>query len=186
MSNQDLINSAKGYFAGQAIANSVASSLAAENQKTREKLEEWKKFYSHYLTQEELADKIGNFILSGKQDLAFEFLNESLKGEIIHDCQNQKEFTSHLTDLIDLRKNKYRPFYAKIGKEMPSMIEGITAQEICSIMSIELMSPEELKEYHRAKDEKEESEKFAENVGLVFRAILIIGLIILMIVLSAQ
>ena len=69
---------------------------------------------------------------------------------------------------------------------MPDSIEKLTAEEICSVMSVRLMTPEELNKYHADKKAKEDAEKFSENVGLVFRAILIIGLIVMMICLSAQ
>ena len=100
--------------------------------------------------------------------------------------EGQKEFKSHLSELIESRKEKYRPFYEKIGIQMPEDLGTMTAEDICFAMSVELMTPEQLKEYHRQKEEKESGEKFAENVGLVFRAIIIIGLIILMIYLSSQ
>ena len=70
--------------------------------------------------------------------------------------------------------------------EMPEDLETMTAEEICLMMSVELMTPEQLMAYHRQKEEKESGERLAEDVGLVFRAILIIGMLILMICLSAQ
>jgi hypothetical protein len=70
--------------------------------------------------------------------------------------------------------------------QMPEDLDTTTAEDLCFIMSVELLSPEQLKEYHRQKEEKESGERLAEDVGLVFRAILIIGMLILMICLSAQ
>lgn len=182
MDNRDLISAGTGYLAGKSIANNMAYEL----RKYREELEEIGKFYAHYLPPEKLAEEVGNFILSNDYDGAFEFLNKSLKGEIVHDCQNQKEFRMHLSGSIENRRNKYRPFYAKIQREMPAMLEEMTAENLCTIMGVELLSPEALSEYHRKHDEEISNKEFSENVGLVFRAILIIGLIILMIVLSAQ
>ena len=62
----------------------------------------------------------------------------------------------------------------------------MTADEICSIMSVELQTPEQLMKHHREKEDAEFSGKVVENLGLAFRAVLIIGLIVLMIFLSAQ
>ena len=105
---------------------------------------------------------------------------------MIHDCQNQKEFTTHLSELIQCRRDKYSPFYEKIGMQMPEDLETMTAEDLCFVMSVELMTPEQLKEYHRQKEEKESGERLAENIGLAFRVVIITGLIILMICLSAQ
>ena len=48
------------------------------------------------------------------------------------------------------------------------------------------MSPAELKQYHSEKEAEEWADKLVENLGIAFRAVLIIGLIVLMIFLSAQ
>ena len=63
---------------------------------------------------------------------AYEFLNNSLKAEIIHDCQNQTSVTTHFTDLIEQRKAKYRPFYQKIERSMPDSIENLTADTLAA------------------------------------------------------
>lgn len=55
----------------------------------------------------------------------------------------------------------------------------MTAEEICSIMNIELLTPEQLRTYHNEKEAEERVDKVFENLGLAFRAALIIGLIIL-------
>lgn len=70
MDNRDLINAGTGYLAGKSIANNVAYEL----RKYREELEEIGKFYAHYLSQEKLAEEVGNFILSNDYEGAFEFL----------------------------------------------------------------------------------------------------------------
>ena len=69
---------------------------------------------------------------------------------------------------------------------IPTQIEEMTAEEICSIMSVDLLTPEQLRRYHSEKEAEERADKVFENLGLAFRAILIIGLIILMMYLSAQ
>lgn len=186
MDNKNLYNAARGYFTANALAGSVASELAAQNRREAMKLAQITSFYAHYLSEKQISDKIGHYMFCRNIGAAYEFLNNSLKAEIIHDCQNQTSFTTHLTDLIDQRKAKYRPFYQKIDRSMPDSIEKLTAEEICSVMSVRLMTPEEVNKYHADKKAKEDAEKFSENVGLVFRAVLIIGLIVLMISLSAQ
>ena len=69
---------------------------------------------------------------------------------------------------------------------MPDFIENLTAEDLCSKMSVELLTQEQLNEYHREKKAQEDAEKISENIGLAFRVILITGLVILMICLSAQ
>ena len=186
MNNQDLYKAAIGYWAANAVVGSAASKMAELNRQQEAKIAEITSFYSHYQSEEQLAYRIGNYILCNDLVGAYEFLNKSLKNEIIHDCQNQKEFTTHLSELIEQRKGKYRPFYQKIDMSMPSFIEDMSAEGICSIMSVDLMTPAQLKQYHSEKEAQEWADKLVENLGLVFRAVLIIGLVILMICLSSQ
>ena len=186
MNNQDLHKAAIGYWAANAVVGSAASKMAELNRQQEAKIAEITSFYSHYQSREQLADRIGNYILCNDLVGAYEFLNKSLKNEIIHDCQNQKEFTTHLSELIGQRKGKYRPFYQKIDMSMPSIIEDMSAEGICSIMSVDLMTPAQLKQYHSEKEAREWADKLVENLGLAFRAVLIIGLVILMICLSSQ
>ena len=186
MNNPDLYKAARGYWTANAITGSVASELASLNRQQTAKIAEINRFYSHYLTEKQLGDKIGHYILLGRTNQAYDFLNESLKREIIHDCQNQKEFKIHLSELINQRKEKYRPFYQKINMSIPVAIEEMTAEEICSIMSVDLLTLEQLRTYHNEKEAEERADKVFENLGLAFRAVLIIGLIILMMYLSAQ
>ena len=186
MNNHDLYNAARGYWTANAVIGSAASKMADLNRQESAKFAEMALFNSHYLSEKQLADKIGNYILYNDLVGAYEFLNRSLKNEIIHDCQNQKEFTTHLSELIEERKDKYRPFYQKIDMSMPAIIEDMTAEGICDIMSVELMSPSQLKQYHSEKEAQEWADKLVENLGLVFRAVIIIGLVILMISLSAE
>ena len=186
MNNQDLYKAARGYWTANAVVGSAASKMAQLNREQEAKIAEITSFYSHYQSEKQLADRIGTYIVCNDLVGAYEFLNRALKNEIIHDCQNQKEFTTHLSELIEQRKDKYRPFYQKIDMSMPVTIEDMTAEDICSIMSVELMSPAELKQYHSEKEAEEWADKLVENLGIAFRAVLIIGLIVLMIFLSAQ
>lgn len=186
MNNQDFYRSAANYWTANAVIGSAASKMSQLNKEQAAKLSAITRFYAHYLSEKQVADKVGHYILCNDIVGAYEFLNRSLRNEIIHDCQNQKEFKTHLPVLIEERKEKYRPFYQKIEMPMPSVIEDMTAEEICSIMSVNLLTPEQLWKHHKDKVAEEFAEKMLENLGLAFRIVLITGLIVLMIYLSAQ
>lgn len=186
MSNPDLYGPARRYIAANAVIGSAASKMAQLNREQEAKIAEITRFYSHYKSEKELADQVGRFLLLKMTADAYMYLNNSLRSEMVHDCQNQKEFTTHLPDLIESRKAKYRPFYEKIGMEMPMDLDTMTAEDLCLIMSVELMTPQQLKKYHEDMEAREQGEKLAENIGLFFRAVLIIGLLVLMVYLSAQ
>lgn len=186
MSNPELYGSARRYIAANAVIGSAASKMAQLNREQEAKIAEITRFYSHYKSEKELVDQVGRFLLLKMTADAYMYLNNSLRSEMVHDCQNQKEFTTHLPDLIESRKAKYRPFYEKIGMEMPTDLETMTAEDLCVIMGVDLMTPQQLKEYHADKEAREQGEKLAENIGLFFRAVLIIGLLVLMVYLSAQ
>ena len=179
MNNQDMYNSARRYIVANAVIGSAASKMAELNREQTARIAEITRFYSNYKSEKQLADQIGRFLLLDRIADAYEYLNSSLRNEMIHDCQNQKEFTKHLSQLLESRKDTYRPFYEKIGIEMPEDLETMTAERICSVMGVELMTPQQLEKYHRDKKSYERGEELAENVGLFFRAILIIGLLIL-------
>lgn len=186
MDNQEFYKMATSYLTANAIIGSAAAKMAQLNREEAAKAAEMTRFYSHYMSEKQLADKVGIYIMCDDVIGAYEFLNKSLRNEIIHDCQNQKAFKTHLPNLIEERKKKYRSFYQKLDMPMPSVINAMTAEEICSIMSVELLTPEQLKKHYKDKKDAEYSEKIVENLGLVFRAILIIGLLVLMIYLSTQ
>ena len=137
------------------------------------------------LAESQLADKVGYGLMVHDVDKVYTFLWKSLLNEIIHDARNQKEFKSHLSDLIEQRRVKYRPFFDKIGREMPIELAELKPEEICTVLSVDLMTPEELKKYHEEKEAEERADNMMENIGLAFRAILIIGMLILMLYLSA-
>ena len=186
MNNSDFFKTARGYWTANAVIGSSASKMADLNREQAAKIAEITSFYSHYLSKVQLADRIGHYIICNDLVGAYEFLNRSLKNELIHDCQNQKEFTTHLSELIEQRKEKYRPFYQKIDMAMPATIVEMTAESICSIMGVDLMNPEHLNQYHSEKEAQEWADKLVENLGLAFRAVLIIGLVVLIIYLSSQ
>ena len=137
------------------------------------------------LAESQLADKVRYGLMVHDVDKVYTFLWKSLLNEIIHDARNQKEFKSHLSDLIEQRRVKYRPFFDKIGREMPIELAELKPEEICTVLSVDLTTPEELKKYHEEKEAEERADNMMENIGLAFRAILIIGMLILMLYLSA-
>ena len=100
MNNQDLYKTAAGYWTANAVIGSAVSKMAELNREQSAKISEITRFYAHYQSEKELAEKVGNYILCKDIVGAYQFLNRSLKNEIIHDCQNQKEFTTHLSELI--------------------------------------------------------------------------------------
>ena len=184
MSNRNPYNAARGFWVANALAGSVASELASSNRKQSEKLAETYLFNSYYMSEAGLADKVGQYIFCHNLKAAYEFLNNSLRTEMIHDCQNQTAFKYHLSELMEQRKAKYLPFYQKISRPMPESLSNLSAEELCSTMGVKLMSPEELLQFHKERKEKEDAGKLYEAVGLVFRAILIIGLLALVVCVS--
>lgn len=179
MSNRNPYNPARSFLVANALAGSVASELAASNRRQSEKMVETYLFNSYYMSEAKLAEKVGQYVFCRNLNAAYEFLNNSLRIEMIHDCQNQTSFTTHLTELMEQRKAKYLPFYQKIDRPMPESLSNLSAEELCSTMGVKLMSPEELMQFHKEMKEKEDARKWAEAAGLVFRAVLIIGLLAL-------
>ena len=185
MSDRDLYNSFGRYMVANAVLGGAAAELSKINREEAAKLAEARLFNSHYMTESELADKTGYSLMVYGVDETYEFLWKSLLKEIIHDARNQKEFKSHLSDLIEQRRKKYRPFFEKIERDMPIELAELEPEEICTVLSIGLMTPEELKQYHDDKEAEERADNLMENIGIAFRAILIIGMLILMFSLSA-
>ncbi len=168
MDNKDIINAGAGYVAGNAITNSMIRNL-------RKYSEAHKEFFANHLTEEQLTESVAKYLLANDYDSAFEFLNSHLNNEIVYACSRQKEFIKPLSELIEMRRNKYQPFYEKINREMPKQIKEMTAEQICSIMGVNLISRQELADFHKNKENK-------ENAEMIFVAIAIIGIIILCIV----
>lgn len=173
MSNKDIINAAQGYLAGNAIAKGVINDL----RRTREEME---RKLAHFTTEETLSAEVAKFILANDQQGAFEYLNSHFNEEIVDAAQNQSEFIYSLETLIKKRKDKYMPFYTRIGMDMPEQLKNITADQLCEILGVENLHIID------SVDGKASPSKPKEGVdfGLIFRAVLIIGIVVLMIVLS--
>lgn len=144
------------------------------------RLAEIRRYYSHYKTFPELSYYVGRYILDGKRAEAYEYLNSSLRGEIVFDCHNQRNNVEHLSKVLEDRKNKYRPYYEKIGIPMPKGLEDMTAEVLCYTIGVKLLSEEQLKEHQR----QIQIQKDAENMETVFWGFVITILVILMIFLS--
>lgn len=61
MNNQDLYKAARGYWTANAVVGSTASKMAELNRQQEAKIAEITSFYSHYQSEEQLADRIGNY-----------------------------------------------------------------------------------------------------------------------------
>ena len=110
MDNQEFYKMATSYLTANAIIGSAAAKMAQLNREEAAKAAEMTRFYSNYMSEKQLADKVGIYIMCDDVIGAYEFLNKSLRNEIIHDCQNQKAFKTHLPNQIEERKKKYRSF----------------------------------------------------------------------------
>ena len=175
MADRDLINAASGYVAGNAVSNSVISSLRRENEEMARKL-------AHYTPAETLQAEIAKFLLLGDKLAAFEYLNSHYNEEIVHAAQNQNDFIYSLETILKKRKDKYMPFYKRIGIDMPEQLQNITADQLCEMLGVENLHIID------SVDGKTSPSKPNDDVdfGLILRAILIIGMVLLMIVLGAS
>lgn len=170
MNNRDLLNAASGYVAGNAISNNVVSALRKQNEELSRKL-------AHTLSEETLSAEIAKFILSDNKQGAFEYLNSHFNEEIVDAAQNQKDYIYSLETIIKKRKDKYMPFYERIGMEMPEQLKNIKADELCKILGVENL-------HIIDSTDGKSSPSYPENgidFGLIFRAIIIIGGILIMI-----
>ena len=173
MSDRDLINAASGYVAGNAVSNSVISGLRKYSEEAQRKL-------AHWTPEETISAEIAKFILSNNKQGAFEYLNAHFNEEIVDAAQRQKDYIYSLETIIQKRKDKFLPFYHKIGMDMPDELKNITADQLCEILGVTNLHIID------STDGKTSPSHPSEGVdlGLIFRAILIIGMIILGIVLG--
>ena len=173
MNDRDLINAASGYVAGNAVSNSVISGLRKYSEEAQRKL-------AHITSEETLSAEIAKFILSDNKQGAFNYLNEHLNEEFVDAGQNQKDYIYSLETILNRKINKYMPYYQKIGMDMPEQLKNITADQLCEILGVTNLHIID------STDGKTSPSHPSEDIdlGLIFRAILIIGMIILGIVLG--
>lgn len=175
MNNNDLIKVASGYVAGKSISSGVISDLRKQREEIERKL-------LYVKTEEVLSAEIAKFILSDNKQAAYEYLNFHFNEEIVYVAQNQNDYIYSLETMIQKRRDKYVPFYQKIEMDMPKQLQDITADQLCELLGVENLHI--IDSVDGKTTPSKPNDEF--DLGLIFRAILIIGLIILMIVLSAS
>lgn len=173
MDDKNLIKAASGYVIGNTISNNIIGELRKSNEEAARRL-------AHITTEEALSAEIAKFILSDNKNKAFEYLNAHFNEELVDAAQNQKNYIYSLETIIKKRKDKYMPFYQKIGMDMPEKFKNITADQLCEILGIENLHIID------STDGKTSPSNPKEGIGCgtVICGIIIIGLIILMVVLG--
>ena len=122
------------------------SSVVTEVKKERKKVqEEYKKRTIHEAKKEVLASEATKLLLLDDVDGAWDYLNEHFVEEIVDDCQNQEFRNFSLETVLVKRKNKYAPFYERIGKAMPENLCSLTADDLCKLLGIENLHIEDSK-----------------------------------------
>jgi hypothetical protein len=108
-----------------------------EYKKEEEKLKkEHEKRTSHETKEEILSSEVAKYLINNDKDGAWEYLNARFMEEIIDDCQHQELRDFSLDTVLVKRKNKYAPFYMRIGKTMPENLYSITAEDLCKILEV--------------------------------------------------
>lgn len=171
MDEKNLINAASGYIAGNAVSNSVINNLRKYSEEAERKL-------AHWTSEETISAEIAKFILSDNKQGAFEYLNAHFNEEIVDAAQRQKDYIYSLETIIQKRKDKFLPFYQKIGMDMPEQLKNITADQLCEILGVTNLHIIDSTDGKTSPSHSSDG----ENLGLIFRAIIIIGMIILIII----
>ena len=125
MNNRNLF----GFFVANSIAGSMSHSL-------REQRMELEMQMAHITTEEILSEQVELFMASEDIDGAYEYLNTCFNEEIIDAAQNQQDYVYSLETLLEMRKDKYNPFYERIGKKMPEYLSSITADDLCDLVGV--------------------------------------------------
>ena len=114
------------------------SSVVTEVKKERKKVqEEHKKRTIHEAKEEVLASEVARLLLLNNVDGAWNYLNRRFVEEIVDDGQNQEFRSFSLETVLVKRKNKYAPFYERIGKAMPENLCSLTADDLCKLLGVE-------------------------------------------------
>lgn len=130
MDNKDLLNAGAGYLAGSSITRGVADNLRRQREEIEKKL-------AHITSEEVLSAEIAKFLLKEDKDGAYQYLNDHFNEEIIDAAQRQTDFIYSLETMLKKKKDKYNPFYEKIGMPMPEKLASITADKLCQILNVE-------------------------------------------------
>ena len=126
MNNRNLF----GFFVANSIAGSMANSLREQRMEMAEQL-------ANITTEEELSVEVEGFLSDDDVEGAYEYLNSRFNMEIIDAAQNQKDYAYSLETLLEMRKEKYLPFYERIGRKMPEYLASITADTLCEMLGVE-------------------------------------------------
>lgn len=134
MDNKDLLNAGTGYIAGSSITRGVADNLRRQREEIEKEIE---KKLAHIISEDVLSAEIAKFLLKEDKDGAYQYLNDHFNEEIIDAAQRQTDFIYSLETMLKKKKNKYNPFYEKIGMPMPENLASITADKLCQILNVE-------------------------------------------------
>ena len=121
----------------------IYDEISKENEKLKK---EHEKRTSHETKEEVLSSEIARYLLNDDRDGALEYLNSRFMEEIIDDCQHQELRNFSLETVLMKRKNKYAPFYMKIGKTMPEHLYSITADELCKVLGVKNLQMKDSKD----------------------------------------
>ena len=175
MGDKKLFNAATGYVAGNVIANNVSRDLRRISEENQRELRS-------YIPKELIEEEVAKYMLNGNNDEAFEYLNTTLKSEFVQVALHQKEYIYSLETLIKLRKDKYMPFYKRLGIDMPEQIQTMTADKLCETLGVTNLHIIDSKDGKTSPSHPKADFDF----DLLLRAIIIIGLIVFMIVLGTS
>ena len=114
--------------------SSVVTGVKKERKKVQE---EYKKRTIHEAKEEVLASEVARLLLLKNVDGAWNYLNRRFVEEIVDDGQNQEFRSFSLETVLVKRKNKYAPFYERIGKAMPENLCSLTADDLCKLLGVE-------------------------------------------------
>ena len=126
MNNRNLF----GFFVANSIAGSMANSLHEQRMEMAEQL-------ANITTEDELSVEVECFMSDDNAEGAYEYLNSRFNMEIIDAAQNQKDYVYSLETLLEMRREKYLPFYERIGMPMPECLSSITADVLCEMLGVE-------------------------------------------------
>ena len=186
MNNNDLMNAAGGYIAGNAMAKGISQNLQNELTKLEKQgneLDAELKFWeSTYPQANTISEVVANAILSDKKDDAYSYLNDKLRGELIDRTKRQEHFRITLSEGIEMSRNKYSPFYEKLGRPMPNTLKDATPESLCELLGVKLLSDDERKEkvdeIKKAAERKNAQSNSEKNGCAIAASILMIILLV--------
>ena len=128
MNNRNLF----GFLVANSVAGSMANSLHEQRMEMAEQL-------ANITTEEELSVVVESFMSDDNAEGAYEYLNSRFNMEIIDAAQNQKDYVYSLETLLEMRREKYLPFYERIGRKMPEYLAYINADDLCNLLGVKNM-----------------------------------------------